>query len=39
MNLDEKAAYKDIDPIVKIQTEMGLASPVMRLRPLLTFKS
>jgi len=33
------AAYKDIDPIVKIQAEQGLASPVMRLRPLLTFKS
>jgi len=33
------AAYKDIDPIVKIQAEQGLASPVVRLRPLLTFKS
>lgn len=33
------AAYKDIDPIVKIQTEQGLANPVLRLRPLLTFKS
>ena len=31
-------AYKAIEPIVKIQTEYGLASPVARLRPLLTFK-
>lgn len=33
------AAYKDIDPIVKIQEEQGLMKPVVRLRPLLTFKS
>ena len=33
------AAYKDIDPVMQVQHQEGLAAPVVRLRPLLTFKS
>lgn len=33
------AAYKDIAPVVKIQAEQGLVSSVVKMRPLLTFKS
>jgi tRNA-splicing ligase RtcB len=33
------AAYKDIDPVVEIQVKQGLVSPVVKFRPLLTFKS
>lgn len=33
------AAYKDIGPVMDIQAQEGLARPVVRLRPLLTFKS
>lgn len=32
------AAYKDIGPVVQVQAEAGIASPVARMRPLLTFK-
>lgn len=33
------AAYKEIGPVVDVQVEAGIASPVARLRPLLTFKA
>lgn len=33
------AAYKDIGPVVQVQAEAGIASPVARLRPLMTFKA
>lgn len=33
------AAYKDIDPVMEIQVKQGLVSPVVKMRPLLTFKS
>jgi tRNA-splicing ligase RtcB len=33
------AAYKDIGPVVQVQVEHGLVSPVAVLRPLLTFKA
>lgn len=33
------AAYKDIEPVMRVQAQLGLAEPVARLRPLLTFKS
>lgn len=32
-------AYKDIDAIVRVQTDAGLATPVARMRPVLTFKA
>jgi tRNA-splicing ligase RtcB (3'-phosphate/5'-hydroxy nucleic acid ligase) len=32
------AAYKDIEGVVQVQAEVGIASPVARLRPLVTFK-
>lgn len=32
------AAYKDIEPVVDVQAQAGIASPVARMRPLLTFK-
>jgi tRNA-splicing ligase RtcB len=32
------AAYKEIGPVVQVQADTGIASPVARLRPLLTFK-
>ncbi len=31
-------AYNDIGPVVQVQAEAGIASPAIRLRPLLTFK-
>ncbi len=33
------AAYKDIGPVVQVQVEQGLVSPVAVMKPLLTFKS
>jgi tRNA-splicing ligase RtcB len=33
------AAYKDVDPVVAIQAEVGVARPVARMRPILTFKA
>lgn len=33
------AAYKDVDPVVNVQVEQGLVSPVAKLLPVLTFKS
>ncbi|MGE3675312.1 MAG: RtcB family protein [Polyangiaceae bacterium] len=33
------AAYKAIEPVVAVQSEVGIATPVARLRPLLTFKA
>lgn len=33
------AAYKPIQPIIDIQVQHGIASPVARMRPLLTFKA
>jgi tRNA-splicing ligase RtcB len=33
------AAYKDVVPVVKIQADVGIARPVARMRPLLTFKA
>jgi tRNA-splicing ligase RtcB len=33
------AAYKDVDPVVAIQAEVGIARPVAKMRPLLTFKA
>ena len=33
------AAYKPIQPVVDIQAEVGIASIVARMRPLLTFKA
>lgn len=33
------AAYKPIQPVVDIQAQAGIATPVARLRPLLTFKA
>lgn len=32
------AAYKDIGPVIQVQTEAGIASPVARMKPILTFK-
>jgi RNA-splicing ligase RtcB len=32
------AAYKNIGDVVAVQAEAGIATPVARLRPLLTFK-
>jgi tRNA-splicing ligase RtcB len=32
------AAYKEIGPVVQVQAEAGICSPVARLRPILTFK-
>lgn len=32
------AAYKDIEPVVQVQAEVGIATPVARLKPLFTFK-
>ena len=32
------AAYKDIGPVVQVQAEAGIASPVARMCPILTFK-
>lgn len=32
------AAYKDIGGVVAVQAQAGIATPVARLRPLLTFK-
>jgi tRNA-splicing ligase RtcB (3'-phosphate/5'-hydroxy nucleic acid ligase) len=32
------AAYKDIGPVVQVQVDAGIAVPVARLRPILTFK-
>lgn len=32
------AAYKDIGDVVAVQAEAGIAAPVARMRPLLTFK-
>jgi len=32
------AAYKDIDEVMQVQVDAGLARPVARLRPLMTFK-
>lgn len=32
------AAYKEIGPVVDVQAKVGIASPVARMRPLLTFK-
>jgi tRNA-splicing ligase RtcB len=32
------AAYKDIGEVVSVQADAGIATPVARLRPLLTFK-
>lgn len=31
-------AYKDIGPIVQVQADAGIATPAVRLRPILTFK-
>ena len=33
------AAYKAIGPVVDVQAQAGIASPVARLRPLVTFKA
>lgn len=33
------AAYKPIQPIIDVQVEHGIAAPVARMRPLLTFKA
>jgi tRNA-splicing ligase RtcB len=33
------AAYKEIGPVVDVQVEAGIATPVARLRPLMTFKA
>ncbi len=32
------AAYKDIGPVVAVQAAAGIATPALRLRPLMTFK-
>lgn len=32
------AAYKDIDDVVRVQAEAGVAKPVARMRPIMTFK-
>lgn len=32
-------AYKAIDPVIDVQAEVGIAKPVARLRPILTFKA
>ena len=32
------AAYKEIGPVVDVQAKAGIATPVARMRPLLTFK-
>jgi tRNA-splicing ligase RtcB len=33
------AAYKDIGPVVDVQVRAGIAAPVARTRPLMTFKA
>lgn len=33
------SAYKDIGPVVSVQVEHGLVAPVVRTRPLVTFKA
>jgi len=33
------AAYKNVDEVVDVQAQVGIASPVARLRPVLTVKS
>lgn len=33
------AAYKDIGPVVQVQVDEGLVTPVAEMRPLLTFKA
>lgn len=33
------AAYKPIQPVIDVQVEQGIAAPVARMRPLLTFKA
>ena len=33
------AAYKDIDEVVDVQASVGIASPVARLQPIMTFKA
>jgi len=33
------SAYKPIGPVIAAQVEKGLIAPVVRLRPLLTFKA
>jgi tRNA-splicing ligase RtcB len=33
------AAYKDIEPVMRVQAREGLCEPVVKLRPLLTFKA
>ncbi len=32
-------AYKDIGPVIDVQAQTGIASPVARMRPLMTFKA
>lgn len=32
-------AYKDIGPVIDVQAKMGIASPVVRFRPIMTFKA
>ena len=33
------AAYKPIQPVIDVQVRQRIATPVARLRPLLTFKA
>jgi tRNA-splicing ligase RtcB len=33
------AAYKAIEAVVRVQADVGIARPVARMRPLLTFKA
>lgn len=33
------AAYKPIQPVVAVQSEVGIVAPVARMRPILTFKA
>lgn len=33
------AAYKEVGPVVEVQAEAGIATPVARLRPIMTFKA
>lgn len=33
------AAYKDIGPVVDVQVKAGIASPVAKMKPLMTFKA
>jgi len=32
------AAYKPVQPVIEAQIQAGLVSPVVRLKPLVTFK-